>query len=163
MPEYTFDSLSQMRFDELEELYRASPTPPDLAILGTAPNGRMLAIRGLDAGPLASVVRAVARRNIWVGKKFSTDPDGQNGRGTNRMRLGREVFGFAARIGKSLLDGRDTVVFDYDLPENSAVARMSYNELREVSPGVFMGPVMPKTRKGTRTKMLWFALETETA
>lgn len=163
MPEHTFDTLARMRFDELEELYRASTTPPDLAVLGTAPNGRMLAIRGLDSGPLATVVRAVARRNLWVGKKFIRDPDGRNGHGANRMRLGREVFGFTTRIGKSILDGRDTVVFDYDLPGNSALGRLPYDELREVSPGVFIGPVMRKARKGTYAKVLWFALEAEAA
>lgn len=158
MPEYTFDTLSRMHSDDLEALYRSGTSPSDLAVLGAATNGRMLAIRGLESGPIGAVLRAVAKRNIWVGKKFVTNPGGQNGHGANRIRLGQEAFRFVTRIGKSVLDGHDTVVFDYDLPGNSALARTPYDELREVSPGVFIGPVMRRTRTGSYTTVLWFAL-----
>ncbi|MEU9804328.1 hypothetical protein [Mycobacterium sp. NPDC050853] len=165
MSKHTFDTLSRMLVGELEALYRASNEPTDLSVLGSSPNGRMLAIHGLDRGLLAAGLRALARQRhfVWVGKKLVSGQDGKHGHGANRVRFGREWFPFTTRIGKSIIDGRDTFVFEYDHPGNSQLGRKPYDELREVSPGIFLGPVFGKTSKGKYVKILWFALDAKTA
>src|SRR4051812_7632756 len=68
------DDLAKKRAHELEALYRAAATPTSLAALDGAPVGRMLAIRGLDRGPLAGGLRklAASRSFVWGGKSFTS-------------------------------------------------------------------------------------------
>jgi hypothetical protein len=83
------------------------------------------------------------------------------GTGSNRVHLGgrHQLFPFHTRITPSVLDGRDCVVLDYDLPDNPLVIRKIHDEIREVSPGVYLGPAMWKTANEKRL-VLWFALDT---
>ena len=48
---------------------------------------------------------------------------------------------------------------DYDLADNPWAIRQIHDEVREVSPGLFLGPAMWKT-EGAPAFVLWFALDT---
>lgn len=159
----TLDDLSTMSFEELESLYRSGSVPPDLAILDNKPKGRMLAVRGLDKTPLSSLLKLVSKLPVfpWDGKTLTAD-DAQSGQGINRIQLGKSMdwFRFATRVEPSVIDGRDTIVLDYEQPGNPWFIRKIHDELREVSPGIFVGPAMWKRSESDPANVLWFALDT---
>lgn len=165
LPALDLDDLAAKSVVELDALYRSGRTPASLAALDGAPVGRMLAIRGLDRGVVARGLRRIAasKRFVWGGKSF-TSRDERSGSGINRVNLpyvlGRQqLFPFLTRFGASAIDGNPTIVLDYDLPENPPHIRAIHDEVREVSPGLFLGPAMWKRRSGP-VLVLWFALDT---
>lgn len=162
-PSLSLDDLAQKSFAELDALYRAGTVPSSLRAVDGALEGRMLAVRRLDRGPLAAALRrfAASRSFVWAGKTFSA-AGAQAGRGINRVvlpsLLGRQdLFPFVTSIGPSVLDGRDTIVLDYDQPENPGYIRRIRDELRQVAPGLFLGPAMWQSASAATT-LLWFAL-----
>jgi hypothetical protein len=73
--------------------------------------------------------------------------------------LGRQnLFPFATRFDASAIDGQPTLVLDYDLRVNPGYIRRIHDEIREVMPGLFLGPAMWKSGE-QRTLVLWFALD----
>ncbi|GAB18724.1 hypothetical protein GOEFS_062_00330 [Gordonia effusa NBRC 100432] len=157
----TIDQLSQLDYAELDALFRRSSAPASLAALGNDAGGRALAVRGADHGRIARAIRAVEGSRLfpWVGKTLTWEPDGKTGSGTNRVQFGRQWFPYNLRFGQSIIDQRASIVFDYDHPGNNALGRKLYNELREVSPGLFLGPVTWRKRDGSRRQLMWFAVK----
>jgi hypothetical protein len=153
----TLDDLSAMNSDDLASLYRSGHAPPALSALDGHPQGRMLAVSRLDRGPLAAGLRSLASATFfpWGGKSFAA------GKGVNRVHLGgrHNLFPFATHIGPSALDGERAVILDYALSDNPGLIQRIHDEVREVSPGLFLGPAMWK-RGGEKTLVLWFALDT---
>src|SRR5688500_14043138 len=82
---HTLDSLAQLRFSELEALYRRAAAPLSIRAAEGALRGRMLALRGLERGAVASWLRRFAgsRQFVWEGKTFSARTD-REGDGHNR-------------------------------------------------------------------------------
>lgn len=158
----TLDDLSAMSFEDLEKLYRAGTVPPDLSVLDNKPKGRMLAVRGVDRTPLAGVLRTVAKLPVfpWDGKTLTAD-DATSGEGINRVQLGVSMdwFKFKTRVEPSVIDGADTIVLDYEQPGNPWFIRKIHDELREVAPGMFVGPAMWKRGASEPANVLWFALD----
>jgi hypothetical protein len=161
----TLDDLAHKRPSELEALYRGGTIPSSLAAVDGALEGRMLAVRGLARGPIARALRrfAASPAFLWEGKTFRSETDAQ-GRGINRVSTGnvlgrQDLFPFTTTIAASALDGRDAIILDYDHPENPPYIRKIHDEIREVSPGVFLGPAMWKRATSPAT-VLWFALAT---
>jgi hypothetical protein len=164
-PPLTLDALAAMSAAELERRYRAAPAPTGVHALDGAPVGRMLAVRGLDAGVVARGLRRLAASEafVWGGKSFASADD-KHGAGINRLRvpglLGRQdLFPFHTALGASALDGEPTIILDYDLPQNPPWIRRIHDEVREVEAGLFLGPAMWK-RRGATALLLWFALDT---
>ncbi len=161
----SLEQLARMSFEQLARVYEGGSLPQALSVLNGNPQGRMLAVRFLDRGPIAAALRRVAgdRRFVWEGKSFSSRGN-RSGSGINRVHLaGRhKLFPFTTRAGKSAWDGHDTIILDYDHPDNPLVIRRIHDEIREVSPGLFLGPAMWKTQTHPRT-ILWFALDATTA
>ncbi|MEN6451492.1 MAG: hypothetical protein ABFC96_13450 [Thermoguttaceae bacterium] len=159
--QFTLDDLSAKSYDELDALYRSGTVPSDLAVLDQRPKGRMLAVRGLDKTPLAGLLRIASKLPVfpWDGKTLTAD-DNQSGSGINRIQLGASMdwFGFKTRVQKSVFDGNDTIVLDYEQPGNPWFIRQIHDELREISPGVFLGPAMWKRSESGPVNVLWFAL-----
>ena len=158
----TLDRLSDMSVTELDELYRQGSLPASFKALDGTPEGRMLAVRGVEKTPLASPIRLLAGANFfpWEGKSFSAISDTQ-GSGINRINLAvsrQDWFPFNTVVAPSVIDGKDCIYLDYDLPENPWFIRKIRDELREISPGLFLGPAMWKTRHGA-TLVLWFAID----
>jgi hypothetical protein len=159
--EHDLDSLAALDVDALGRIYERGTVPTKLDILEGHPRGRMLSVRTLDHGPLSSAIRAFAGSNgfPWGGKSFRGR--GETGEGVNRVHLGgrHNLFPFHTRIGPSVLDGKPTVILNYDLPDNPGFIRAIHDEIREVDAGLFLGPAMWKTKNGP-VFVLWFALDT---
>jgi hypothetical protein len=158
----TLDELAAMTVAELEALYRRGTVPKTLHALDGSPTCRMLAVRGLDRGAVARAIASfsASRSFPWAGKSFSaaTDDDGE---GINRVRLAgqRRWFPFKTRVEPSAIDGQSCILLDYDLAENPKPIRMIRDELREVAPGLFLGPAMLDTKKSDPRLVLFFACD----
>lgn len=161
-PRHTLESLAQLDVDALGPIYAAGTVPASLAVLDGHPRGRMLAVRALDHGGVARALRGFsgAAAFPWGGKSFASRT-ATEGTGINRVHLGgrHQLFPFHTRFAPSQVDGRSTIVLDYDLPDNPGLIRKIHDEIREVSPGLFLGPAMWKTQ-GAPAFVLWFALDT---
>jgi hypothetical protein len=155
------DALARMDVEALGALYRKGTTPDDLRVLEGHPRGRMLSVKSLDTGRRFRALRGFARAGgfPWGGKSFFGR--GTSGTGVNRVHLlGRhQLFPFHTRIQPSVIDGAPCVALDYDLPDNPALIRAIHDEVREIEPGLFLGPAMAKLAAGP-SFVLWFALDT---
>lgn len=160
---FTLDTLAAKTHDELDTLYRAASVSTTMHAADGKLVGRMLAVRGLPAG-LAKPLRrwAAARSFVWEGKTFQARSDAR-GDGHNRVHLpnvlGRQnLFPFETSFGPSAIDGRPTLILDYDLRVNPGYIRRIHDEIREVAPGLFLGPAMIKTAT-KKVHALWFGLD----
>lgn len=160
---HTLDSLSRKTSAELDALYRAATVSKTMHAADGALVGRMLAVRGLS-GPLAEPLRrwAASRSFVWEGKTFQASSD-TRGTGHNRVFIPgvfghQNLFPFQTSFGPSALDGKPTLLLDYDLDVNPGYIRRIHDEIREVAEGLFLGPAMWK-RGNDKTLVLWFALD----
>lgn len=164
-PPPTLDDLAQRTSDELHAIYLAAGVPASLVALDGPLVGRMLAVRGLDRGLAGRALRRLAGRPgfPWAGKSFKAAGSAA-GEGINRLRLpgllGRQaLFPFATRLGASALDGGRAVILDYSSEDNPPWIRRVHDEVREVTPGLFLGPALWKKAGGDHALVLWFALD----
>jgi hypothetical protein len=122
----TVDQLRKMDRCQLEELFTQAPL------------GRPFVGKG--RGKLVHLVDRLPRVKmrvsdlVWRGK--SATPDGCF---NNRWIGGHEWIGSQYVIGPSWLDGKPAVIMEY-APGTALFANM-HDELREVAPGLYMGPV----------------------
>ena len=156
----TLDDLAALDVAELEAVYRRGTVPSSLHALDGNPVCRMLSIRGLDAGARASTIRNLARASWfpWAGKSFAADSDA-TGNGINRIRIagGKRWFPFKTMIEPSAIDNAPCIFLDYKLAANPKPIQMIRDELREVAPGLFLGPAMLDTGNAPPRLVLWFA------
>ena len=165
MPQAAFrlDDLAQLGSDELDALYRGAKVSTSIRAADGALTGRMLAVRGVPAGLAAPLRRWAASPSfVWEGKTFQADSD-VRGSGINRVHVpgvfGRQnLFPFETSFAPSAIDGKPTLVLDYDLRVNPGYIRKIHDEIREVSPGIFLGPAMWKSG-AKKTLVLWFGLD----
>jgi hypothetical protein len=161
-PTHSLDSLSCLDTRELESIYRGGNVPSHFRVLDGHPRGRMLAVRKIESSPVGRSLRrfAAARAFPWGGKSFSA-LTANTGNGINRVHLfGRhQLFPFHTLLGASRIDGEPALILDYDLSDNPGLIRKIHDEIREVAPGLFLGPAMWKTDAG-EALVLWFALDT---
>jgi hypothetical protein len=160
---HSLGNLASRSLAELDALYRAANAPATMHAADGALHGRMLAVRGLP-GVLAAPLRrfAASPSFVWDGKTFQSSSD-TRGTGFNRVYvprvLGRQsLFPFATSFGPSAIDGKPALILDYDLDVNPSYIRHIHDEIREVSPGLFLGPAMWKTARD-KALVLWFALD----
>ncbi len=167
----SLDALAARSFSELDALYRGASVSSSMHAADGALVGRMLAVRSLP-GAIASPLRrwAASATFSWEGKTFQAAND-HTGVGHNRVYIPRvlghqNLFSFDTRFGASAIDGKPTLVLDYDIASNPAYIRHVHDEIREVSPGLFLGPAMWKSAIAERaahddrkTLLLWFALD----
>lgn len=153
----TLDDLARLSFAKLHAVYRDGWAPA-IEDLEGRPTGRMLALRG----PLGwwlprRVLGTVARSPLfpWRGKAFRAN-GARDGEGVNRALGFGDVYRFETRVEDSVLDGRPCLRLDYDLPQNPFFIREIRDELREVAPGLFLGPAM--LDRDRRPVIVWFAL-----
>ncbi len=154
------DALAKLDSNALRRLYTSAAAPKGVAALEGHPRGRMLAVHGFDHGLPAGVVRALASAAFfpWGGKSFAGR--GEHGTGVNRVHaFGRhQLFPFATSVQPSAVDGAPCIALDYDLPDNPALIRAIHDEVREVAPGLYLGPAMWKGTHGKQL-VLWFGLD----
>jgi len=159
----SLDILAQKTSAELDALYRDAPVSRTMHAADGALIGRMLAVRGIP-GPLATPLRrwSASSSFLWEGKTFTAFNDSR-GIGHNRVYVPRvfghqNLFPFETVFGPSAIDGRQTLILDYDLDVNPGYIRHIHDEIREVAEGLFLGPAMWK-RGENKTLLLWFALD----
>ena len=160
------DALDRLDAATLGARYAEGRVPASMrAVDGPLP-GRMLAVIGLAAAraPLRGFASSAAFP--WEGKTFRAADD-LTGAGINRIRLpgllGRQdLFPFHTRFGPSAVDGAPALILDYDLAVNPPWIRAIHDEIREVDPGLFLGPAMWKAASGPVT-VLWFGLDARCA
>ena len=138
-----FDDLLRMSESELEELFRQSPAGE---IRDGDADGRVLVAPGTGVSfPAAKILQFVA----WQGKVFD--------RSKSELKNKVSPFGLRAVRAKvykepSWFDGKETIVLDYS--KTSLLARRIRDEIREVSPGLYLGLVF-----WGRKKVALFALK----
>ncbi len=160
---HSLDSLAGRSLDELDALYRAATVSSSIHAADGPLIGRMLTVRGLPSTLGVPLRRfAASRAFVWEGKTFQASSD-TRGVGHNRVViprvLGRQnLFPFETLFGPSAIDGKPTLILDYDLDVNPSYIRHIHDEIREVSPGLFLGPAMWKGVRG-KALVLWFALD----
>lgn len=145
--------LARLSAADLRERYVAAGPPADLALFEGDPE-----CLGLVPGPLQRW--AASTRSPWIGKSFRLDaPDRLVGH--NRLHLlgGARALAFTGTIGASLLDGRPALILDYDFSgtTNPRWQRRLHDELRELEPGLLVGPVTWRGRSRPWT-VCWFAV-----
>jgi hypothetical protein len=153
-------TLRQMNYHELERLYRSANRPSALADLNGDARGAMLAWRSPQGGPIAWLLRKMGASSgfPWEGKTFQSQNDEQ-GEGINRIHLLRNMrwFPFGTRFDASFLDGQPTFVLDYSGRGNPPLISSIVDEVREVGPGLYMGPAALKVN-GKPRPILFFAV-----
>ncbi|HKY30506.1 MAG TPA: hypothetical protein VJM12_21425 [Pyrinomonadaceae bacterium] len=154
------NDLRRMTFDELNELYRQARRPSAISDLDGHAVGAMLAWRSPQRGPIAWLLRTFGASSIfpWEGKSFQSKGR-DTGEGINRINLfgKRRWFPFATRFAASFLDGQPTFVLDYGSRSNPPLISQIVDEVREVSPGLYMGPAALKIG-GKPRLVLFFAV-----
>lgn len=152
-------ALRQLKYDELEGLYRAGKKPATLSDLNGDAIGAMLAWKTPASGPFAWLLRKFGESSIfaWKGKSFQAVTD--EGEGINRVTFfgKRRWFPFATRFDASFVDGEPTFVLDYSSGGNPPLIKSIVDEVREVAPKLYLGAAALKV-SGRPRPILFFAL-----
>lgn len=159
-PTLSLEDLRSMNFTELDALYRAGKRPSSIADLDGDAIGAMLAWRSPSRGPIAWCLRSFGASSAfpWEGKSFKNDSK-DLGSGINRVNFfgKRRWFPFKTRFEPSFLDGRPAFRLDYSGPANPPFIRSIVDEVREVAPGLYLGPAALLFR-GRPRPILYFAV-----
>jgi hypothetical protein len=151
------DALLDRSVDDLEVLYEKARVPRLGAVRGDL-RGRMLATTVLK-GRWAERARRWAGSPyfVWRGKSFSPETESA-GEGINRVVLDRfRLYRFETSIGPSKAGDFDALHLDYDLPENPGFIRVIEDEIRELSPGLWLGQAYLRIG-GQSVLILYFGL-----
>ena len=133
---YTTGQLVGLSAQQLDDLFAASPAGP---IPTGNTNGKAIIAPGT---PIAGILALVVRLFFWQGKVF--DPE----QGILRNKV--SPIGFKSVVakvyrGESWFDGKECIVIDYS--QTSKVAQFVRDEIRMVSPGVYLGVVFQGSKK----------------
>lgn len=142
---YSAEQLLHMTETELVQVYKCGV--PGMPPCGYTPGTVIFCPGSAITVPTARMMKATA----WQGK---TIPG--NGTMVNKM-FGLPTIKAAITSGESFIDGRPSVIFDYQ--DTSFVWRKYRDEVREVSPGVYLGCMHRLGCSGPKVAT-WFALDT---
>jgi len=152
------DDLLALSPSALSELYAGASVPRLDSVSGDL-RGRMLAWPGVARGPVAGLLRrwAASSRFPWRGKSFT--PDQEKGEGINRVLVDRfRLYRFETFIGRSRAGDFDALQLDYDRPDNPFFIRPIRDEIRELSPGLYLGQAWLEIGARPPTLVLYFGL-----
>ena len=145
----SLDDLAELDPDELMEMYRSARTPR-LEDLDGKLSGRMLAVPRLQKPSVKKLLERYSRSPLfpWQGKTFAHET-ASHGHGVNRL-LGERVtwFQFETSIGPSHAGDFDAVHLDYSHDNNPPLVRQVKDEVRELSPGLWLGLAYLRMRDG---------------
>ncbi len=143
MATIALDDLTTMTQEQLDDLFRHSP-------LGDIPNGDALGTAIVAPGTdIEQPILWVARWLAWQGKVF----DRTRGELVNKVSpIGLHLFKASVYVAPSWFDAQPAIILDYS--KKSLLARKVRDEIREVSPGMFLGIVFWE-----RTKTINFVLQ----
>jgi hypothetical protein len=159
----TLDELAALDHQELLKLYARATVPSDMTTLDGKLIGRMLAVRGTEHGPIHELVELLGAWPgfPWHGKTLHAT-SATEGTGINRVdipALGkRDLYPFKTQFDRSALDGKPCVFINYDSDENPVYIRAIRDEVRQIAPGLFFGPVLIRHGKEL-TQILWFGIQ----
>jgi hypothetical protein len=127
---YDVDRLLTMPQEELDALFSASPA-------GEIPNGEAEGTAIVAPGTAYSpTVARIINTFAWQGKVF----DAKKGVLRNKiLPLGLNAIIAKVYKGDSWLDGKECIVLDYS--DTSLLAQWIRDEIREISPAVYLGKV----------------------
>jgi hypothetical protein len=140
---YTASQLVEMSQAQLDALFRDSPAGP-------IPDGEAdgTAIIAIDA-EISELAAKVINLLVWKGKVF----DARQGNLRNMVSpLGIKAVIAEVYPGESWFDGKECIVLDYS--KTSLVAHWVRDEIREISPGLYLGIVFWE-----HDKLINFALD----
>ncbi|MBM4374183.1 MAG: hypothetical protein FJ095_03790 [Deltaproteobacteria bacterium] len=151
----SLDGLVGGHPEALRDIY-LSGAPCDPVGLGCT-RGRLLAFEPLARVHLLvrPLVAGVARSlSPWEGKDFES-----GGTAGANLILGRRTLRFRCEAGSSRLDGLPTLLLSHDGLDNAWPGDRLADELREVGPGVLLGPLLwRESRSHDVTPILWWGL-----
>jgi hypothetical protein len=139
--------------DQLDEVFRSS-TPGEIPV-GEGEGTAIIAPGTAISDPIAKFVHLFS----WKGKAFERDAaDPQRGMLKNRLLLlGTKAIIAQVYKGQSWFDQKECIILDYS--QTSLIAQWVRDEIREVSPGVFLGLVYWGKEKEHAHKLIHFALK----
>jgi hypothetical protein len=132
-----------MSGDQLDEIFRNSPA-------GEIPRGESEGVAIVAPGTKVSdKIAGFVNHFTWQGKVF----DPEKGQLRNKiLPLGHKLIVAKVYKDKSWFDGKECIVLDYS--KTSLIAGWIRDEIREVSPGIYLGIVY-----GGKKKLIHFALK----
>ena len=130
------DDLVRMNRCDLENLYRH-------AEIGCPPSGVTRGRAIINPGSKLTVPTSKVVSVLWQGKVVSDDMM------VNRV-LGLRVVHARVYIGESYLDGKPSVIMDY--AGTSKLFPSIRDEVREISPGLYLGLTHKRTDAGPEVK-----------
>jgi hypothetical protein len=144
-PMVTIDQMVRMTGPELDQLFMRSPA-------GTLPAGRVRGTLAQYPGTRWAVPTSKVGRLIWQGKVV--DPDQTSV--VNRF-FGVKMIRGDLYYGESWLDGKPAIIINY---ENTSWLYSPYrDEIREVSPGVYLGLMYDRRTQPSPTFKMYFLFE----
>ena len=139
--------------DSLETMYKTNQHGP-------IPNGDTRGKASFNPGLLLSPFEQTVLRGFWSGKVFTHHADGSVTL-INKTLIGRQ-FPAKVYIGKSLIDGGESIIIDYtedaDIPFVGWVVASIRDEIRRVGPNLYLGYAFMKRGDGY-VNVLPFALD----
>lgn len=139
--------------DQLDSIFRAGTA-------GDIPSGEGEGTAIIAPGyDVSDTIAKFVHIFTWKGKVFERDPaNAARGWLKNRLLL-LGTKGIVAEVykGDSWLDGKECIVLDYS--HTSIVAQWIRDEIRQVSPGVYLGVVYWGKEKPHAHKLIHFALK----
>ena len=143
MATITLDDLTSMTQAQLDDLFRHSP-------LGDIPDGDALGTAIVAPGTeIERPILWIARWLAWQGKVF----DRTRGELVNKVSpIGLHLFKAAVYIAPSWFDEQPAIILDYS--KKSLFAHKVRDEIREITPGTYLGIVYWE-----RTKTINFLLQ----
>jgi hypothetical protein len=139
--------------EQLDDVFRNAPA-------GAIPIGQGDGTAIIASGAVVSdTIAKFVHIFTWKGKVFEPDPvDPQRATLKNRLLLlGTKAIVAEVYRGESWLDGRECIVLDYS--QTSIVAQWIRDEIREVSPGLYLGVVYWGKEKPDAARLIHFALK----
>lgn len=138
------NDLVRLSRSDLEAVYRVSD-------VGTIPMGSTRGTAIFKPGSRMTVPASRATRILWQGKFFKDDVM------VNRV-LGMRAIDTRTYIGESWMDGKPSFILDYY--ETTKLFKDVRDEVREVSPGLYLGAMYFRKPDGPELAM-FFTLETK--
>lgn len=139
--------------EQLDEIFRRGT-------VGSIPEGEGEGTAIVAPGtPISDDIARFIHIFQWKGKVFERDKNNQShGWLKNRiLLLGSKAVVADVSKGASWFDGKECIVLDYS--HTSIVAQWIRDEIREVSPGVFLGLVYWGKEKEKAHRLIHFALK----
>jgi hypothetical protein len=136
MATYSPEALLKMSTADLDKLFGSAPP-------GAIPNGEAQGTALIDPGTVqAPELAALINHFAWQGKVF----DAAHGTLVNHITaFGIKAILAKVYLGDSLIDKKPCIVLDYS--QTSLVAKHIRDEIRNIAPNVYLGPVYWDNKK----------------